>query len=337
MQFSDSVSVLKALADVSRLAIVNSLTEKPQYVEELSERLGLAASTVSFHLKKLEAAGVVTKKKEQYYVIYRINNVIMDMSLRSLASYENQGRDAQDERMRRYREKVLRTFFENGRLLRLPSQRKKRLIVLEQIAAIFEKHRVYTENEVNNIMDEIFDDHCTVRRLLIDENLLERSGGRYRRTEGKDIEEKQLPFLLSGQEQRRREPKNESLSKQRRRELRNEYKQNIPSMGIYKIRNRANGRVFIGAALNLHGIFTRHRFELDLGSHRNSDLQKDWNEAGADAFSFEVLEELEPEPDSNARENQALLDELKQKWRERLVLRPEDEYGTRHTTPDTKK
>ena len=70
MKILDTIQLLKALADRSRIRIVNALDGKPQYVEELSERLNLAPSTVSFHLKKLEDAGLVHSKKEQYYTVY---------------------------------------------------------------------------------------------------------------------------------------------------------------------------------------------------------------------------------------------------------------------------
>lgn len=56
MEIAKSIEIMKALADSSRLQALNILMEKPQYVEELAHRLNLAVSTVSFHLKKLEAA-----------------------------------------------------------------------------------------------------------------------------------------------------------------------------------------------------------------------------------------------------------------------------------------
>ncbi len=66
MKAEQSLAIMKALADESRLAIVNSLLEHSQYVEEIAKRHDLAPSTVSFHLKKLEQAGLVKSRKEQY-------------------------------------------------------------------------------------------------------------------------------------------------------------------------------------------------------------------------------------------------------------------------------
>ena len=50
----DCIKLMKCLADKSRILIINNLMEEPMYVELLSQRLNLAASTISFHLKKLE-------------------------------------------------------------------------------------------------------------------------------------------------------------------------------------------------------------------------------------------------------------------------------------------
>jgi DNA-binding transcriptional ArsR family regulator len=63
MKTEQSLAIMKALADKSRLAIVNSLLERSQYVEEIAKRHGLAPSTVSFHLRKLEQAGLVHSRK----------------------------------------------------------------------------------------------------------------------------------------------------------------------------------------------------------------------------------------------------------------------------------
>ena len=57
MTETQALQLFKCLADKSRLQILKSLAREDLYVERLSERLGLSASTVSFHLKKLTEAG----------------------------------------------------------------------------------------------------------------------------------------------------------------------------------------------------------------------------------------------------------------------------------------
>ena len=82
MDTEQSISIMKALADKSRLAIINSLLEQSQYVEEIAKRHALATSTVSFHLRKLEKAGLVISHKEQYYVVFQANRSKFDTTQR---------------------------------------------------------------------------------------------------------------------------------------------------------------------------------------------------------------------------------------------------------------
>jgi len=96
-----------------------------------------------------------------------------------------------------------------------------------------------------------------------------------------------------------------------------EYKLNHPPMGVYQIRNIVNGKVLVGASLNLPGIFNRHKFALKMGNHSSVALQAEWNEFGAENFAFEILDELTPreDPSYDYREDLGLLEEM---WLEKL-------------------
>ena len=66
---NEALPIFKVLADETRLKILRALDEKESYVELLAERLSLTPATVSFHMKKLLAAGLVDARREQYYTI----------------------------------------------------------------------------------------------------------------------------------------------------------------------------------------------------------------------------------------------------------------------------
>lgn len=174
MEISESIEIIKSLADTSRLRVLKALMDKTQYVEELSNRLDLAPSTVSFHLKKLESAGLVYKTKEQYYFIYHVKDDVMNMSLKELVDFENLEKYIQAKRIKKYRQKVLKAFFKKNKLIKLPVQRKKKLIVLNEFVKKFRPDKMYPEKEVDEIIKQSFDDYCTIRRLLIDENIMKR-------------------------------------------------------------------------------------------------------------------------------------------------------------------
>ena len=177
---SHSIQIMKALADSSRLLLINSLFEKPQYVEELSERLDLSPSTVSFHLKKLREANLVKKIKKQYYSEFQINSEIFDSTLLDLTTFENVEKFVQEERVNLYRDKVLKTFIKNGRIEKMPAQLKKRLIILSWIAEKFESDRTYPEKELSAIIQKYFDDYCLIRRDLVDFQFMSRKNQVYR-------------------------------------------------------------------------------------------------------------------------------------------------------------
>jgi hypothetical protein len=179
MEIVDSMNIMKALADSSRLMILNALMEESQCVEELAERCGLAASTVSFHLRKLEQARLVSKRKEQYYAIFSANEQVLNLTVRELTSFRNIDKFIQAERVEKYRRKVIRAFFRGTRLLRLPAQHKKRLIVLREFAARFTPGILYDEKAVNETIARSFEDYCTVRRELIEEGFMSRKDHKY--------------------------------------------------------------------------------------------------------------------------------------------------------------
>lgn len=62
----------KALADESRLRLINALNHSSFTVQELTQILGIGQSTVSHHLKILTQAGIVKAEKNGTWVYYRL-------------------------------------------------------------------------------------------------------------------------------------------------------------------------------------------------------------------------------------------------------------------------
>lgn len=179
MKFSESIAIIKALADPSRLRILDALNDRPHYVEELAERLHLAVSTVSFHLKKLEQANLVSKVKEQYYVMFYANRNALSLTLNDLIAVDDLEKSIQEERIEEYKAKVIQTFFKDGKLTRIPAQQKKRWIVFEEIARKFTPGQIYQEEEINARIAEIHDDYCALRRAFVDGGIFTRNGTTY--------------------------------------------------------------------------------------------------------------------------------------------------------------
>ena len=183
MTENEAIALLKCMADKSRLQILKSLAMEAMYVERLAERLNLTAPTISFHLKKLQDAGAVSSYKNQYYTMYSLNSAVFEVRLMDILREESAEADVQQERDLKYRQKVIDTFFEYGKLKAIPAQRKKRRIVLEEIAKDFEMGKTYDEKEVNLIIAAYHDDFCTIRREMILEGLMARDHQTYWRIE----------------------------------------------------------------------------------------------------------------------------------------------------------
>lgn len=81
---------------------------------------------------------------------------------------------------REERNAILGAHFAPGeplRLLRFPRKEKKKMVILQRIAAMFEPGRKYSEREINAVLVEIYADYVTLRRYLIDYGFLSRSRG----------------------------------------------------------------------------------------------------------------------------------------------------------------
>ena len=69
----------------------------------------------------------------------------------------------------------LRAFIRDGRITMVPAKRSRRLLLLDQVAQAFEPGRKYPEAAVDEILKTIFDDHCALRRDLVDVAFMSRN------------------------------------------------------------------------------------------------------------------------------------------------------------------
>ena len=85
------------------------------------------------------------------------------------------------------------------------------------------------------------------------------------------------------------------------------YKNKISA--VYKIVNTVTGDFYIGSSKNVEGRWCNHKCPSVWEEHLNSKMYQDMQEYGLGCFSFEILEEVEPE---NLRQaEQKFIDTLK--------------------------
>ena len=76
MKLTNAVRVLEALAQETRLSIFRALVQAgPEGLSAgaIAESVGAQASTLSFHLKALAAAGLVKARQEGRFIFYAAN------------------------------------------------------------------------------------------------------------------------------------------------------------------------------------------------------------------------------------------------------------------------
>ena len=173
----EKLELLKLIADETRLEILNILLKEDSYVEKIACELSLTPATICYHLKKMESAGVVNCSRSQFYIIYSLNRDIFDKPLYELIKKDDAVVDTEEK----YKKEVISNFFKYGRLTQIPTQRKKREIVLFEILKQFETDREYGEKEVNEIILRYYEDFCTIRREMIAFGMMTRDHEIYKR------------------------------------------------------------------------------------------------------------------------------------------------------------
>lgn len=105
----------------------------------------------------------------------------------------------------------------------------------------------------------------------------------------------------------------------RKKELKLQYKQMKPGMGIFIIRSKVNNKCYIQATPDLRGVMNGAKVRLQSNMHPNKELQKEWNEFGPANFSIEILENLEYDKDETKTDYKEDLALLQMIWEDKLV------------------
>jgi hypothetical protein len=199
-------------------------------------------------------------------------------------------------------EKILKKYFPqgiDGTLKTFAIKEKHKLIVLQEISKRFQIEQIYTEKEVNKILEAVYNDYVTLRRYLIEYDFLDR------KADGSEYWVKN--------DFNRKEAKNMD----RKKELKQLYKETKTQAGIYQIKNIKNQKVLVVATPNLKTMNGKIVSLESGGGHRNTNLQKELIEFGKEAFVFEVLEVLETKEDGYF-DFKDELKKLEKKWLDRL-------------------
>jgi DNA-binding transcriptional ArsR family regulator len=79
------VQIFKALGDANRLEIVLSIGNGARSVTEIIKATGVSQTLVSFHLRALREANIVTTKRSGPFIYYSLSNLGINEIVQKLA------------------------------------------------------------------------------------------------------------------------------------------------------------------------------------------------------------------------------------------------------------
>jgi hypothetical protein len=177
------LDAVKALADPNRLRVAGACAGEAKTVPQLASDLELPAPAVRRHLDRLLAAGLVESAPDDSFIL---SIAAIHALGRRLAAIEAERAVAGTTRLDGSvlppdEARIIRGFFRDDRLTTIPSQEKKRFIVVRYLRdRCFTEDRPYPEKEVNQRLALFHPDVATLRRAMVDEGLLTREAGVYR-------------------------------------------------------------------------------------------------------------------------------------------------------------
>lgn len=161
----DAQTIVGLLAEPERRAVAAAMILGASTADDISSSSGIDTKDVVDALTRLERGGLVERDGGHWYLL----GEAFKLAARS---------GAVDDRSEIHGSLV------DGRLVRMPTKRSKRLDLLDHLAQRFEPGRRYTEREVNASLAQVSDDTATLRRYLVDERFLDRADGEYWRSGG---------------------------------------------------------------------------------------------------------------------------------------------------------
>jgi hypothetical protein len=173
----DAATIVGLLAEPARLKVVAALALGAGTIEEVSRLSGLPLKDVALAARRLARAGLVHRDGH----VLGLHTEHFGAAARAAAEAAPAPEPLSDDPAE---DAVLSAFVRNGRLVSIPAQRAKRLVVLDHLVRVFEPGVRYPEREVNVLLATWHPDVAALRRYLVDEGLLTRDSGIYWRSGG---------------------------------------------------------------------------------------------------------------------------------------------------------
>ncbi|HMT21114.1 MAG TPA: metalloregulator ArsR/SmtB family transcription factor [Promineifilum sp.] len=175
----------QVFSNESRLKLIGHLANGEKSVGELAELLNLKEPTVSHHLAELKDIGLVSVRAEGTMRIYGLNGKALEAMSKDIFARSNLAALVKSSEMTE-EEKILRAWVRDGRITGIPTQEKKKQVLIRWLAGQIDPNRRWTEREFSEWLTQFNEDYATLRRYLVDGGYMVRANGIYWRTAAND-------------------------------------------------------------------------------------------------------------------------------------------------------
>jgi hypothetical protein len=176
----DAATIVGLLADDDRRRVFAALVLGASTLEDLRASTGLPSRRAATALARLVAGDLVVRSDQGEHVLLGEAFRLAAMA----AAPERPAPDPTDD-VPEDDARILRRYFRGGRLTQIPTQRSRKLVVLDRLAQEFDVGSRYSERQVNAILRRFHEDVASLRRFLVDEGFLDRASGEYWRSGGR--------------------------------------------------------------------------------------------------------------------------------------------------------
>jgi hypothetical protein len=173
----DAATIVGLLADPARLKVVAALALGAGTIEDVARSSGLGLKDVALAARRLARAGLVHRDGHALVLHTDRFGAAARAAAEAAPPPEPLSADPAEDA-------VLSAFVRDGRLVSIPAQHGKRVVVLQHLVRVFEPGVRYPERQVNALLAVWHPDVAALRRYLVDEGLLTREAGVYWRSGG---------------------------------------------------------------------------------------------------------------------------------------------------------
>ena len=110
------------------------------------------------------------------------------------------------------------------------------------------------------------------------------------------------------------------MEKLTKKEIKERYMNRILVGGVYCIKCSGSSRVWIKSTIDLEGQSNKYKFSISTKSCPEPTMRSDWEQYGAESFSFSVIEKLEKRETQTDQEFAEDIRTLYEMWLENMPI-----------------